>query len=571
MFGGPSTSRAFDAVVAEDFNKILIIALVGGLIIMLLAFGTVVAALIPLALALASIFATIGAAVLVSRVQDLNFYYYEMVLLMGLAVGIDYSLFIVNRFREERAAGRSKMDAIRVASSTTGRAIFYAGITVVVSLAGLLLIGDPLFTGLGLGAIIVVLFTIVASLTLLPALLSLLGDRVNWLRIPGLGRPTRGGGIWGTITDAVLARPAVFATVTLLGLIALSVPVLSLQIGSTPFNSSTVPDGFAGKRGMELLEEHFTLAETSPLYVVVNPGEGGNVTAPEIQDAVAKLIEAVGQDDAYVPPFETQVSPTANLLLIRVPAVAPDDPERSEDAIRRLRTDFALKAFQGTGVEVLVTGGASYTVDAGDNVKSKTLIIFAFVLGLSFLLLLVMFRSIVVPVKALVLNLLSVGAAYGVLVLVFQEGIGEGLLDFEATGIIELWMPLFLFAVVFGLSMDYHMLLLSRVKEAYDRGHSNEESVSLGIKATAVLITSGALVMVLVFGAFAISKFIFFKQIGVGLGVAILIDATIIRVVLLPASMKLLGNWNWYLPSWLEWLPRISPEGAREAEAIADD
>ena len=571
VFGGLSSSHFFEETLAEDFNKILLIALVGGLIILVLAFGTVVAAIIPLVMAVTAIFMAIGMAVPVSRVVSLNFYYYEMVLLMGLAVGIDYSLFVVNRFREERAAGRSKLEAIQAASNTTGRAVFYAGITVVVSLVGLLFVGDPLFTGLGLGAIMVVLFSIAASLTLLPALLSLLGDGINRLRVPGLGRASGGGGVWGAITDTVLGRPLVFAAVTLAGLIALSVPLLSLHIGSTPFNSSTVPDNFGGKRGLELLEKHFTLAETDPLYVIVNPGEGGDVNAPGVQASVTKLIDAVGQDEAFSPPFETQVNAAGDLLLLRVPVVDSGDEDRAADALHRMRGDFVPEAFDGTGVEVLVTGGASSTVDGRDNVKAKAPIVFGFVLGFAFLLLLVMFRSIIIPVKAILLNLLSVSAAYGVLVLVFQEGIGEEILDFQATGVIETFMPLFLFAVLFGLSMDYHMLLLSRVKEAYDRGYSNEESVSVGVRATAAVITSAAAIMVLVFGAFALSGFVFFKQVGVGLGVAVLIDATVIRVVLLPASMKLLGDWNWYLPSWLNWLPRFVPEGVREARVFADD
>ena len=536
IVGGVSVDRALEALLADDFNKILLVAFVGGLIILVLAFGSVVAALIPLAIALAAIFATIGAAVLVSLIQDLNFYYYEMVLLMGLAVGIDYSLFIVNRFREERAAGRPKLDAIEAASNTTGRAVFYAGVTVVVSLAGLLLIGDPLLTGLGLGAIIVVLFSIVASLTLLPALLALLGDGLNRLRIPGLGRAGRGGGIWGAITDVVLARPAIFATVTLVGLVALSVPLLSLHIGESPFTSEYLPDGFKSKRGMELFDENFDLAETSPMRVVVDPGTDGDVSTPEIESAVADFIRELEQGDAFVPPFDTQVSPTGNLLIITVPVVGIYDEILAERAVTTLRADLVPNAFQGTDIKVLVSGAAASMVDSRDNVKAKAPIVFAFVLGLAFLILLLMFRSIVIPVKAILLNLLSVGAAYGVLVLVFQEGVGESILDFKATGVIETFMPLFLFAMLFGLSMDYHMLLLSRVKESYDRGRSNEESVSIGIKATAVLITSAAAIMVLVFGAFTLSGFVFFKEVGVGLGVAIFIDATVIRAVLLPAS-----------------------------------
>ena len=563
MLGGTSGDVSFNNLISEEFGTIMMIAVVGGFIILLLAFGSVVAALVPLAMALASIFAAIGAAVLVSRLQPLNFYYYEMIVLIGLAVGVDYSLFIINRFREERAAQKPRLEAILAASGTTGRAVFYAGITVVASVAGLLLTEDSLFIGLGAGAMIVVFFSIIASLTLLPALLSLLGDKVNRWRIPGLGRPSHGGGIWGAITDRVLARPAIFATVTLAALIALAIPLFSLHIGTTPLTTDTVPDKLEGYRALELLEDHFGgAAEMVQLYVVVDPGKDGTVDTPVIQASVEALIDGLEQDDAFfVPPFDTQVNEERNLLFVTAPRLGSDDEDQGAAAVRRMRDDHVSPAFQTDTVDVLVTGGAAYALDAVDNVKSKAPLVFAFVLGIAFLLLLVMFRSIVIPIKAILLNLISVGAAYGVLILVFQEGVGEGLLDFKAVGVIEIFMPLFLFAVLFGLSMDYHMLVLSRIKEAYDDGHSNEESVSAGIKATAALITSAAAIMILVFGAFALSSAMFMKQMGLGLGVAILIDATIIRAVLLPASMKLLGDWNWYLPSWLNWLPRISPGG----------
>ena len=254
-----------------------------------------------------------------SQAYALQEFYVQLVLLMGLAVGVDYSLFILNRFREERAAGRSKLEAIRVASNTTGRAVFYAGITVVVSLIGLALTGDELFIGMGIGAVIVVLFAITLSFTLLPAVLALLGDGVNRLRVPGLGRPSSGGGVWGTITDEVLARPAIFASITAGALIALTLPVFSLHIGQPPFTSELLPSGFEFTRGRELLEENFTLAETSPLQVVVDPGEDGDVNAPEIQATIAAFLEAVEKDDAFVPPFNTQVSPTGNLMIISVP------------------------------------------------------------------------------------------------------------------------------------------------------------------------------------------------------------------------------------------------------------
>ena len=576
VFGGASLNVAQNEVVGEDFQKILIISLIGALIILILAFGTVVAALIPLVMAIGAIFASVGVAVFASQVKPLNFNFFEMIILLGLAVGIDYSLFIINRYREERAAGRNKIEAIQVSSDTTGRAVCYAGITVFVSLAGMLLTGDALFYGLGLGAMIVVVLTVVASLTLLPALISLLDHRMNWLRIPGLGRPSTGGGIWGRITKAVLARPVVYAGVTLAALVALSVPLFSLNIGDTPitkvfdWNGAKKDGGKIGllAHGVGLMDEHFILGEVGGLVAIVDPGEGGTVDTPAIQASTADLIEAVRQDDQFGEPLETIVNIDSDLLGISVPVTDSEDASKANAAVEKLR-ELAPAAFAGTGVDVYVAGGPAGTFDAEANTKDKAPIVFGFVLILAFVLLLVMFRSIAIPIKAIVLNLLSVGAAMGVLVLVFQEGVGEGLLNFEAAGTIEIFMPLFLFAVLFGLSMDYHMLLLSRVKEAYDAGSSNEESVWLGINATAALITSAAIVMVLVFAAFATSRIMFFQQIGVGLGVAILIDATVIRAILLPASMKLLGDWNWYMPKWLEWLPRVSAEGEREVADVA--
>ena len=540
---------------------------------MILAFGTVVAALIPLGMAIVSIFTAVGVATIASQFKPLNFNFFEMIILMGLAVGIDYSLFIINRFREERAAGRDKIEAIQVASDTTGRAVFYAGITVVVSLAGMLLTGDALFYGLGLGAMIVVVLAVVASLTLLPALISLLDHRLSWLRIPGLGRPSTGGGVWGRITDAVLARPVIYAGVTFVALIALSVPLLSLDIDETPITKVFDWDGAVDDggnigivaSGVLLMDEHFILGEIGGLVVIVDPGEDSTVDTPAIRTSTASLIAAVQQDDQFGQPVEEIVNIQGDLLGISVPVTDIEDTSKADAAVEKLR-ELAPATFAGAGVDVFVGGGPASTFDSEKNTKAKAPLVFGFVLILAFLLLLLMFRSIVIPIKAIILNLLSVGAAYGVLVLVFQEGVGEGLLSFESAGTIEIFMPLFLFAVLFGLSMDYHMLLLSRVKEAYDAGSSNEESVSLGIKSTAVLITSAAFVMVLVFGAFATSRVMFFQQIGVGLGVAILIDATIIRAILLPASMKLLGDWNWYLPKWLEWLPRISAEGERDSK-----
>ena len=544
-----------DEILTEDFNRILIYSLVIGLVILVLAFRALVAAVIPLAMAVGSIFTAIGIAALVSQVYPLVELYAEMILLMGLAVGIDYSLFIVSRFRTERSAGRDKIEAITVAANTTGRAVFYAGITVILSLAGLMLTRDFTFISLAAGAIIVVFVAVIASLTLLPSLLSLLGDSVNRLRIPILGRESDQGGIWSTITGWVMARPVPLASLTVAGLVALTIPFFSMNLG---FNAGAdaLPDALEGKRALELLEDHFSSSLIVPAKVIV---DAPDVNTPEIRAALAALIETVGNNDAFLGPFDTATDRAGTVTRINVPLAGNIDDDQSEDAVRLLREQIVPEAFAGLNVQFFVAGDTAEGIDFRDRMFSSAYYVFAFVLGLSFLLLLVMFRSIVIPIKALVLNLLSVGAVYGVLVMVFQWGWGISILGSEETGIIETWLPLFLFGILFGLSMDYHMLLLNRIKEEYDKHGQNELAVATGIRLTAGQITSAASVMVGVFAAFATSRILGLQQFGLGLAVAVLIDATVIRVILLPASMKLLGRWNWYLPAWLEWLPQVTP------------
>jgi len=544
-----------DEILTEDFNRILIYSLVIGLVILVLAFRALVAAVIPLAMAIGSIFTAIGIAALVSQVYPLVELYAEMILLMGLAVGIDYSLFIVSRFRTERSAGRDKIEAITVAANTTGRAVFYAGITVILSLAGLMLTRDFTFISLAAGAIIVVFVAVIASLTLLPSLLSLLGDSVNRLRIPILGRESDQGGIWSTITGWVMARPVPLASLTVAGLVALTIPFFSMNLG---FNAGAdaLPDALEGKRALELLEDHFSSSLIVPAKVIV---DAPDVNTPEIRAALAALIETVGNNDAFLGPFDTATDRAGTVTRINVPLAGNIDDDQSEDAVRLLREQIVPEAFAGLNVQFFVAGDTAEGIDFRDRMFSSAYYVFAFVLGLSFLLLLVMFRSIVIPIKALVLNLLSVGAVYGVLVMVFQWGWGISILGSEETGIIETWLPLFLFGILFGLSMDYHMLLLNRIKEEYDKHGQNELAVATGIRLTAGQITSAAAVMVGVFAAFATSRILGLQQFGLGLAVAVLIDATVIRVILLPASMKLLGRWNWYLPGWLEWLPQVTP------------
>ena len=562
MAGSSSIEKQLEDIDEEDFGTMIMITMVLALVLMLLAFRAVVAAALPLILAIGSIFSALGVAALVSYIYPMVDFVAQVVLLMGMAVGVDYSLFIVSRYRSERKAGRPKLEAIAVANNTTGRAVFYAGITVVLSLVGLTLTNSALFISISLGFITVVLLAILGSLTLLPAMLSVLGDNVNRLRLPIIGRDGKDeGGIWSAITDRVLARPRVLATITTGALIALAVPVVFLNLG---FNQGAdgLHDAVEGKRAMRLLEENFNAGLAQPAYVVV---DASDVNSSEVQASVDALLEQVEQDGFFFPPFNVRVNQAGDLLYVEVPLVGTIDDEVSENAVRHLQDDIIPAAFGDSSAKVYVGGATAGSLDFTDQMLRTALYVFGFVLGLAFLLLLVMFRSIVIPVKAIALNLLSVGAAYGVLVMVFQWGWGVSVLGSESTGIIAAWLPLFLFAILFGLSMDYHMLMLNRIKEAYDEGHSNEESVSVGIKVTAGQITSAAAVMVGVFATFALSRQIEMQQFGVGLGVAVLIDATVVRSILLPASMKLLGDRNWYLPSWLEWLPKVTSGEASPA------
>jgi uncharacterized membrane protein YdfJ with MMPL/SSD domain len=551
-----------ERILDEDFAMVLFVSLGAGLVILLLAFRSLIAAIIPLATALGAIFVTLAVAAVISHTYALAELYAEMVLLMGLAVGIDYSLFIVARFRRERAVGRERYEAIEIASRTTGRAVFYAGMTVVLSIAGLMLTDNSIFISLSLGAIIVVAVAVVASLTLIPASLAIIGDGVNRLRIPlPVKSGAEDGGAWAWVTGRVLKRPGVFATIAATGMVALALPVTSLNLGFS-LGSAGYSDAVRSKAGLELLEEHFAAGLTEPAGIVI-VGSG-----PEVDAAVQDLYGLLDADPAFRGPYETLVSEEGSVTLVRAPIVYDLDDSRSEDGVRRLRNEILPQAFEGSGLDVYVTGETAGSMDFTSHMYARAPYVLGFVLGLAFLLMLVMFRSLIIPIKAVVLNLLSVAAAYGVLVLVFQEGVGQGLLGFEATGRIAPWLPLFLFAILFGLSMDYHMLLLNRIKEAYDEGLSNEESVAIGIKATAGTITSAAAIMVAVFGSFALARDLELKQFGLGLGVAVLLDATVIRVVLLPATMKLLGDRNWYLPNWLSWLPGVSPRQAGEATSL---
>jgi len=554
-FGDASSVKAVDTVFADDLASAGLFSVPLTLIILVVAFGALVAAGIPLLLALTAVFATFGLAALPSHLLPLAQEAPAVVLLIGLAVGVDYSMFYLRRAREERAAGRSVQAAIEAAASTSGRSVLISGLTVMVAMAGLFLTGDATFASFGYATMIVVAVAMLGSLTVLPALLSKLGDRVDRLHVPLVGRLRRDDGegrIWGPIVDRVLRRPLLSALVSGGLLLALAAPALQLRI-ATPGPEAAFPKSLDIIKTYDRMQQAFP-GTALPANIVV---KAQNVNTPAVRNAIAQLERRARESGQMGEPITLDVNKSATVANITVPIAGTGTDPASNTALAELRNEI-VPATVGAlpSAEAGVTGLTAEWRDQGDQMKSWLPLVVGFVLLFAFALMLVAFRSLVIAVKAIVLNLLSVAAAYGVLVLVFQHGVGKGLLGFSETGGISPVVPLLLFVILFGLSMDYHVFILSRIRETFDRGASMDDAVSYGIKSTAGVVTSAAIVMVAVFSVFAALSLLMFKQFGVGLAAAVLIDATIVRAVLLPASMKLLGDWNWYLPRWLQWLPR---------------
>ena len=532
-------------------------------VILLVLFGAVVAALIPLLLATLAIVTALGATAFVGLFVDLSFFVTLIITMIGLAVGIDYSLIVVSRFREEMSRGRSKLEAIDRAGATANRTVFFSGLTVVFALAGLLIHPASVFQSLGTGAILVVVAAVALSTTLLPAALALLGERVNALRVPFIGRrigsaADAGGGFWTVVVRVVMRYPILSFLAAGGVMVAAALPALDLNTGFNGVDS--LPDGVQSKEAFFILEEEFSFGVVSPMEIVID----GDANSEAVKAGIVALRELLAADPDFVGESRVRVNADGDLSLVSVPVAGEPASDQAIEALRRLRADYLPAAFGGVDAEILVTGETAFNDDFFEITDRFTPIIFAFVLGLSFLLLTVAFRSIVIPLKAIILNLLSVGAAYGLLVLVFQKGYGAGVLGFQTSESIDAWIPLFLFTILFGLSMDYHVFLLSRIRERYDQTGDNAESVAYGLRSTAGLITGAALIMVAVFGGFASGDLVSNQQIGFGLAVAVLLDATIVRTILVPATMRLLGKWNWYYPRFLEWVPRIGIEGEPE-------
>jgi uncharacterized membrane protein YdfJ with MMPL/SSD domain len=554
-FGDASVDEGLNTQIGKDFEKAGIYSLPLTLVVLLFAFGALVAAGLPLLLALTAVAGTMGLLAFPSRLLPVDQNVSVMVLLIGLAVGVDYSMFYLKREREERRKGSSQHAALEAAAATSGRAVLVSGLTVMVAMAGMLFTGDKTFESFGVATMIVVGVAVLGSLTVLPALLSKLGDRVDKARVPYLWRLRRADGesrFWNAVLNPVLKHPLI-ATIAAAGaLLALAAP--ALQMHTVTPGPETFPKSIPVMKVYDEMQESFPGGGIPALVMV----KVDDTSAADVRTAIAKLRHDAVATGQFHEPTSVTVNPQGTIALVSLPIAGSGTDTASTQALQTLRDDVVPTSV-GTlpGSDVGVAGLAANSVDFNSQMKHAAPFVFAFVLAFAFVLLLITFRSIVIALKAVVLNLLSVAAAYGVLVLIFQHGWGKGLLGFEYTGGVVAFLPMFLFVILFGLSMDYHVFILSRIREAYDRGMSTEDAVAHGIKSTASVVTSAAIVMVGVFSIFGTLSFLFLKEFGIGLAAAVLIDATIVRAVLLPAVMKLLGDANWYLPRWLDWLPHV--------------
>ena len=527
------------------------------LLVLLISFGALVAALVPVALAATAVIAAFGLLGPISHLFPLDDSVKTVVLLIGMAVGVDYALFYVVRFREERLRGASMREALERTSRTSGRSVLIAGTTVAIAMAGQFVVGSDVFNGIAAGTIVVVACAVAGSVTVLPALLQLLGPRIDRGRIPFLPRLATAGEsrFWSALVDRVLRRPVLAACLSAGLLVALAVPALGMQVAKP--SSAALSSASQSELAAQITGEFPSMS--SPAIVVASwpAAERGAV-----RQAIARLETRAASEGIAHPPFAPGLGPDGDSLAMGLPLTGFGDNAPSRDAVRELR-EVLVPATLGRvpGVHTAVTGDTAEDIDFTNQMRHGVPYVVVFVLALAFMLLLVAFRSIVVPIKAIVLNLLSVGASYGVLVIVFQHHWAQGALDFRSDGAIISWLPLFLFVVLFGLSMDYHVFILSRVREGVDSGMSTEAALRYGIGRTAGVVSAAALVMVGVFSLFGTASALDLKEAGVGLAVAVLLDATVVRGVLLPATMQLLGERNWYLPGWLAWLPRASLEG----------
>jgi uncharacterized membrane protein YdfJ with MMPL/SSD domain len=559
--GSNTLGRDFTKVSEDDLSKgELQFGLPAALVVLLLVFGTLTGAAIPMLMAIISIVVALGITAVVGQLFQLNLFITNMVVAMGLALGIDYSLFIVSRLREERKRGSTTREAILIVASTATRAVVFSGTAFTLAMIGMLLVPDTTLRSLGFGAVVVGIVSIAVALTFHPAVLMALGDRVDRTRLPWIGRRVAEsagdeGRLWRRAVLAVMRRPAISLFVTTALMLALAAPLLGLRIGSA--GASSLPDDTAAKRGLLALERDFPQGATDPVEIVVDgsPNEAGT------QQALPRLRAELARDRDFAEAAIT-LETGPRIILASLPLNVEPSSERASEAIDRLRDDYVPRAFGAQADRVLVGGAPAEARDSFAVSGGWLPIVIAFVLILSLVLLTLAFRSIVIPFTAIAVNLLSVGAAYGILVLVFQEGVGNELLGFDKVERIESWVPIFLFSVLFGLSMDYQVFLLSRIHERWAATGDTRDAIVHGVASTARLITGAAAIIIVVFAGFATGQLVSFQQMGFGIAVALALDATLVRLVLIPAAMRLLGEHNWHLPRWLEWLPDLQVEGA---------
>jgi RND superfamily putative drug exporter len=561
--GDASINEMFTKLAEKDLQRGELFGVPAALIVLLFVFGAVLAACLPLVLSMISIGLALALTALIGQIYPMNTFVLNILTMMGLAVGIDYTLFVISRYREERARGLEKIDAIAATGATANRAIFFSGMTVVLAMSGMVIIPMDIMISMGVGVMLVVFTTLLTALILLPALLSLLGDKVNALRVPFVGRlalkrANGSGGLWERLAHSIMRRPVVWLTVAVAALLVIAAPVIVMKEGNNTASAAHLPASEYAKQGWDILDRDFSLGKANPLMIVVD----GPADASGVKGGVARL-QAALKGDGRFGPAQVSANEAGDLTLVTTTLAGDPAGEATQALVRELRSEIVPQAFDDATAEVYVTGNTAGVVDYLGFFDRWMPIALAVVLSLSFVLLLVAFRSIVIPAQAIAMNLLSVGAAYGLMVLIFQKGIGAGLLGLTQVETIEAWVPLFLFSLLFGLSMDYQVFLLSRIKERFDHSGDTREAVGYGLGRTGSIITGAAAIMVCVFGGMATGELVMFQQMGFGLAVAVLIDATVVRSIIVPASMELLGDRNWYLPRWLEWLPNVAVEGHR--------
>jgi RND superfamily putative drug exporter len=559
--GDASINEMFTKLAEKDLQRGEIFGIPAALIVLLIVFGAVLAAFMPLVMSIISIGLALALTALLGQVYPMNTFVLNILTMMGLAVGIDYTLFVISRYREERGRGLEKVDAIAATGATANRAIFFSGMTVVLAMSGMVIIPLDIMISMGVGVMLVVVTTLLTALILLPALLSLLGDRINALRVPFVGklalkRANGSGGLWERLAHSIMRRPVPWLLVAVVALLVVAAPVVVMKKGNNTASAAHLPASEYAKQGWDILDRDFSLGKANPLMIVID-GQAGSSDVTQAVDSLKTAMKA----DWRFGPAQVTANKAGDLTLVTTTLAGDPAGEATQSLVKHLRSDIVPAAVDGTSARIYVTGNTAGVVDYLGFFDTWLPVALAVVLSLSFVLLLVAFRSIVIPAQAIAMNLLSVGAAYGLMVLVFQKGIGASLLGLTQVDTIEAWVPLFLFSLLFGLSMDYQVFLLSRIKERYDQTGNTREAVGYGLGRTGSIITGAAAIMVCVFGGMATGELVMFQQMGFGLAVAVLIDATVVRSIIVPASMELLGDRNWYLPRWLEWLPNVAVEG----------